>query len=265
MRRQELATELDNTFKKLLGGIFNEEGVYAIETSLVLLASDDDVRKVASGADRALDGLLQAQEEGNVEEREFSVLELYRCLHSGGWTYDRGEKMALDSRKGHQCLPGGLLPLFMAGHFIAGESVFADLGAGNGLQGLLMQKLRPHRLTMQTELSAAMIEVGRLYRDVLGIDENRVRWVHGDIADAELDGVDLVYLYRPARPMGKGIELYHAISGALAGLTAPVTVISVADCLGRFLDRRFVSLYENEFLTIFTNVTQDLSNADTGC
>lgn len=144
-----------------------------------------------------------------------------------------------------------MLPLLMAAHLITPDSVCADLGAGNGLQGLLLQQLCPHRQTIQVELSGKMIEVGKLYQQALGLAPEKIAWQHGNIVDADLSAMDLIYLYRPARPLNEGNDLYRIIADKLTARTRPVTIISLADCLTRFLPERFARVYKSEFINIF--------------
>jgi hypothetical protein len=63
--------------------------------------------------------------------------------------------------------------------------------------------------------------------------------------------VDFIYIYRPAKPYEGGNELYRAIARKLNALRKPIVVFSVADCLGRFLDKRFKVFYDNGHLTCF--------------
>jgi len=85
--------------------------------------------------------------------------------------------------------------------FITPDSVVVDLGAGNGLQGLLLQCLSPHRKTLQVELSSEMIRIGRLFQEALGISADRVEWIHDDIVNASIEAADIVYLYARHGPL----------------------------------------------------------------
>jgi hypothetical protein len=129
--------------------------------------------------------------------------------------------------------------------------VSADLGAGNGLQGLLLQRLYPHARTLQLEISSRMIDIGRGLQSWLGIPEDRVEWRCGDLLEAPLEDVDLLYLYRPVRPDGPGRRFYENLAGRLERAPGQVVVFSIADCLGEFLSDRFERFYGDGHLTCF--------------
>lgn len=249
---------LHKTFVTVLEDLYAEESTRILEAALCKLAADPVVLEQVPQAGGYAKDLKTACLHQDQEEREFALMELYRSLHGGGWHYEDAEEGLLAARKGHRNLPGGLLPLLLARHLMERGTVTADLGAGNGLQGLLMQMLCPHQKTVQVELSASLISVGKHYQKVLEIPEERVDWQHGDIGACSLDTVDLVYLYRPVRPAGDGLKLYATIGAAIAKRKRGTRIISVADCLGRFLDPRFLVLYENEFLTIYSDDEENL-------
>jgi hypothetical protein len=197
-----------------------------------------------------------ARDGSDSEHRELAFIRLYQALHGAGADYDQKESERFRVRDGISCLPGGLLPLFLSDLLLDHRGVAADLGCGNGLQGLLLQCLSPHKKTVQIELSGALIATGRLYQEVLGLPQGRIEWRHTDIVDTGLKGVDLVYMYRPVQPIGQGLEVYQEISRKLSKLFPPVIVVSLADCLNDFLGQDFSTTYQNEFLTVFSAAGQ---------
>ncbi len=185
------------------------------------------------------------------EEAEALVLGVYAELHEVGSGYSPEERRTLVARKGYFNYAGGLSPVLAAGRYLAPSSVSIDLGAGNGLQGLLFQCVYPHRKTIQVELSGQLIGAGRRMQAELGIPADRVVWLHADVATVSLEGVDLVYLYRPARPEGKGEELYRRIARSLEDAAPGATVMSVADCLGPYLGPSYERLFSDGHLTCY--------------
>jgi hypothetical protein len=131
-----------------------------------------------------------------------------------------------------------------------------DYGAGNGLQGLLLQHLYPHRLTTLVELSGSMIEKGKVLQGMLGIPAERIEWVHGSVEEVSPRAFEFIYLYRPLRPEGEaGRRFYEWFAGELEDAEGSVTIFSVADCLREFLDsRRFTVFYDDGQLTCFSRV-----------
>ncbi len=153
--------------------------------------------------------------------------------------------------QGHSNYPGGILPLLLAGDHVGPETVSIDLGAGNGLQGILLQRMYPHRETIQVELLEGLIARGKAFQAAVGIPASRMTWRHANIAEVSLEGVDFVYLYRPAQPGGAGAEVYRAIARNLARAPSHVVVFSVADCLGRFLGKGFRTCWTRGEVTCF--------------
>ena len=139
----------------------------------------------------------------------------------------------------------------MAKKFIKPESIVADLGAGNGLQGLLLQRICPHRKTLQIELSSELIRLGKIFQESLGISSDRIEWIHDDIVNVSIDTADFIYIYRPAKPIDRGRELYQSIARKLSAGNKPLIIFSVADCLAAFLDKRFSVFYTDGHLTCF--------------
>jgi hypothetical protein len=188
-------SELDRTFNNLMEDIFLEEQTRTIERALIDLASDSAVQN-------ELPDIIK--------------------LHTAGSGYTSSERELLKEKSGISCLPGGISPLIMARPFIRPDTTVADLGAGNGLQGLLLQRIIPHKKTMQIEISAEMVRIGRIYQRALGIGEDRMEWINGDMADVSLEPVDFIYIYRPAKPYEGGNELYRAIARKLNALRKPI-------------------------------------------
>jgi hypothetical protein len=184
---------------------------------------------------------------------EESFLELYAHLHMNSAPYTPAERRRLDAIGGYWCHAGGISPILKAGDWIRHDTVSADFGAGNGLQGLLMQWLYPHRTTVQVEISRSMVAIGRDLQRWLGIPDQRIRWVVGDVMDASSEGIDFLYLYRPVRPEGPGRRFYERLGSELERTARQVVVFSVADCLRDFLSDRFEVFYDDGHLTCFSN------------
>lgn len=252
-RSRELASRaaLDVAHLRIMECVFHDEGAAALEDALIELAFHPLVRKEVPGIERLADGCVQAREGEDAEAREFALIELYGRLHRAGATYTERENRVLEGCRGIGNQPGGIAPVLMAARIIGAQSVVADLGAGNGLQGLLLERLRPHAGTLQIELSSEMTRTGRIFQEAMGIARDKVRWINRDMADVPLDGVDFVYIHRPAKPLGSGNLLYRKIADKLSAAQGPVTVLSIADCLGRFLGGEFSVHYENDLLTCF--------------
>jgi len=237
-----------NTF---LENKFPEKQMAVIAQSLLELATNSTVRSELLDLDQYVKSFMREMEEGDSSSLENVLLKLYIRLHSAGSQYAPTEKELLIKRKGYSCHPGGLSPLIRAERFIRPESIVADLGAGNGLQGLLLQYICPHRKTLQIEISSELIRIGRIFQQALGISADRVEWIHDDIVNVSIEDADFVYLYRPAKPLDSGNELYQAIAQKLSAGNKPLVVFSVADCLAKFLDKRFSIFYTDGHLTCF--------------
>lgn len=234
----------------LKANVFGVAGATTIEAALVTLARHPEVLDLVPEAKSWCDHLVAAKGHGDDDEREYALLELYRTLHTAGAGYTQAERTLLEAQKGLHGLVGGLTPLFMATLLITPETRMADLGAGNGLQGLLLQWLAPHRHTLQVELSQSHIAAGRLFQRVLGIPDDRVTWLSGDLFAADLSRATLVYLYRPVRPSETTVPLYRKLAGTLSAIGHPIHLISVADCLTPHFKTPPVPLYDDGFITI---------------
>jgi hypothetical protein len=184
---------------------------------------------------------------------EHALMNLYTKLHGAGSKYSSPERKLLDARNGYSCYAGGLSPIIKAEKFISSGSVVADLGAGNGLQGLLFQYLYPHRKTLQIELSSEMIRIGKILQQALGINNNCIEWINDDIIDVSLKDVDFVYIYRPSSPVSSGRKIYEAIANKLNDMNKPLVIFSIADCLAEFLNKNFSVFYTDGHLTCSSN------------
>ncbi len=198
----------------------------------------------------ALQEQLRARLAGSDGEGiEEALLELYAHLHGHDAPYTPAEQARRRATGGYWCHAGGLSPILKAPDVLQPDSASIDLGAGNGLQLLLVQCLAPHRLSVQVEISGRMLDSGRALQEWLGIPRERVRWVHGDVLDASITGYDLVYLYRPVKPEGPGRAFYERVARELAAAPQPVVVLSIADCLGEFLPNSVERFYSDGQLT----------------
>ncbi len=227
--------------------------MHIIAQALIKIANDDAVRSEQPDIDNYVADLRASIHKDDLLEYEQAMVNLYTLLHSFGAIYSSKEKEILNIRKGYSCYPGGFSPLIRAEPYIKSKSTVADLGAANGLQGLLLQHLYPHRKTMQIELSSEMINAGQIFQKALGITNDRVEWINDDIANVPFENVDFIYIYRPAHPYEGGVELYRAISDKIATVDKPLVIFSVADCLAPFMDKRFSIFYTDGHLTCFHN------------
>jgi len=197
--------------------------------------------------------LLVARAGGSEDDVETALGRLYCVVHGSGGAYASEEREEFERLGGYWCHAGGLEPLHLAAPHLGPATRLADYGAGNGLQGLLLQHLYPHRLTTLIELGGPMIDQGRRLQSLLGIPGDRVRWVHSSIMDVSPREFDVIYLYRPVRPEGAGRAFYEMFSREVALADHPVTIISVADCLKDFLPAAFSLLHDDGQVLIFAN------------
>lgn len=231
--------------------MFSEKQIAIIAQSLLNLAFNDAVRTELPDIEQYAKNFMIEREKGDSTSQEYALLYLYANLHSAGTKYSASEYELFKKRNAYSCHPGGLSPLILAEQFIKPGSVSADLGAGNGLQGLLLQCLYPHHKTLQIEISTELIRVGRIFQKILGIGDDRIEWIHEDIVNVTLDAVDFIYLYRPVRPLEGGKDVYHIIANKLSRIDKSFVVFSVADCLAEFLDKRFSIFYSDGHLTCY--------------
>jgi hypothetical protein len=205
------------------------------------------------------DQYLESTAGTDAEILEERFLALYSHVHGYEVPYTPEERRRFEASQGHLCHVGGLSPILKARSFVGPNTVSGDFGAGNGLQGLLIQTLYPHRKVVQIELSSRLVEAGRHLQGWLGIDEGRVEWTVGDVRDISPSGMDFVYLYRPVRPVGAGKRFYARLATDLESADRAVVVFSVADCLGPFLSSRFEVLFTDGHLTCFRRIDRPQS------
>ena len=235
--------EIEHQLKK---GVYTLKAALVVEKTLLTLARKANIIEATHWANH----LEEARSQNDTEEREYALLELYRTLHTAGSGYSQEEKKILEEQKGLHGLSGGLTPLFMAATLLTPATRMVDLGAGNGLQGLILQMLVPHCHTLQVELSQSHIAMGRRYQSILGLSENKMSWHQGDLFEAPLGKVTFLYLYRPVRPSETTRPLYARLAHAIEDMVPPPMVMSVADCLTPHFKNPQVPLYQSEFITI---------------
>ena len=197
------------------------------------------------------DRLLACIEDPKDESPEEAFLLLYAHIHGYEVPYTPDERRRVVETGGYLSHVGGLSPVLKAASFIEPHTVSGDFGAGNGLQGLLMQKLTPHAKTVQIEISGRMVESGKLLQAWLGIPEGRVDWVVGEVSEVSPTGMDFIYLYRPLRPTGSGEEFYRSFAAQIGASQKPVVIFSIADCLRPYLSSDFEIFYADGHLTCF--------------
>jgi hypothetical protein len=200
---------------------------------------------------------LASVEGSDGEVMEETFLLLYAQVHGYEVPYTPAERSRVAASGGYLSHVGGLSPILKAAPFIGPETVSGDFGAGNGLQGLLIQKLTPHAKTVQIEISSRMVEAGRLLQAWLAIPEERVDWIVADVSDfspGRMDFIclmDFIYLYRPLRPTGPGEAFYRSFAAQIEASRKPVVIFSIADCLRPFLSPDFETFYSDGHLTCF--------------
>ncbi|MEW6366685.1 MAG: hypothetical protein AB1714_18805 [Acidobacteriota bacterium] len=229
----------------------NSVEVARIAKSLLSIAEAPGLRAALPDAPRHASAIHGAVAAADPERLEAAMLGLYAKLHELGAAYSADERSRLYVKRGYMCHAGGLSPILRAGPFIRSDTISIDLGAGNGLQGLLLQLIHPHRRTIQVELSASLIEAGRRLQALMLIEPARIEWRRQDIAEANVHEASFIYLYRPARPVDGGRKVYEAIAGRLNTHAAGVVVFSVADCLRALLSRDFKIVFADGHLTCF--------------
>lgn len=197
------------------------------------------------------DRLLASIEDPEGESPEEVFLLLYAHIHGYEVPYTPDERRRVVESGGYLSHVGGLSPVLKAAPFIEPHTVSGDFGAGNGLQGLLMQKLTPHAKTVQIEISGRMVESGKLLQAWLGIPEGRVDWIVGEVSEVSPTEMDFIYLYRPVRPTGPGEAFYRRFAEQLGASSKPVVIFSIADCLRSHLSPEFEVFYCDGHLTCF--------------
>ncbi len=248
--RQVNESARKDTYDLIKKRLFGELCLIAI--GLVRIATDNTIRNEFPEIAISLKTFEDSLKNDDAEDVEEALSGLYVRLHNLGSTYTQEEREVIQKKGGYHCYPGGLSPILLARNFISRDSVVVDLGSGNGLQGLLLQQIYPHKKTIQIEISGEMIRVGRLYQNALGIEDKRIEWVNKDILNASYDEADFIYIYRPARPV-EGKDLYKSIAGRLLKKEKKTTIFSVADCLAPLIAGSFNICYDDGHLKIFVN------------
>jgi hypothetical protein len=188
---------------------------------------------------------------GTAEEVEDAFLELYAHVHMNEAPYTSDERLQMERAGGYWNHAGGLSPILKAHSSIDADTVSADFGAGNGLQGLLLQLLYPHSKTVQIEISSKMKDIGEGLREWLGVTVDRVGWIVDDVLNVPASGYDFIYLYRPVRPQGPGRDFYIRFASEVEAEEKPPVIFSIADCLSDFLSDRYEVFYGDGHLTCF--------------
>jgi hypothetical protein len=215
------------------------------------LPAPPDPHRVFPDYTRLRDRLTHAVDKDSPEEIESRFLELYAHVHMNEAPYSREERRCMDEAGGYWNHAGGLSPILKAAPWIDSGTVSADFGAGNGLQGLLLQVLYPHARTVQIEISARMKDIGEGLREWLGVPGDRVEWVVDDVLNVPATGYDFIYMYRPVRPEGPGRDFYTRFACDVASEPRPPVIFSIADCLRDFLSERYEVFYGDGHLTCF--------------
>ena len=196
--------------------------------------------------------LESAAQHGTGEEIEEAFLELYAHVHINEAHYTSKERRRMDEAGGYWNHAGGLSPVLKAAPCIRPDTVSADFGAGNSLQGLLLQLLYPHAKTVQIEISSRMADIGESLREWLGVAADRVEWVIDDVLNVSATGYDFIYLYRPVRPEGAGRDFYTRFAREVEAEENPPAIFSIADCLRDFLSKDcYEVFYGDGHLTCF--------------
>ena len=198
---------------------------------------------------------LASIENPDAEALEEAFLLLYAHVHGYDVPYTSDERSRVAETGGYLSHVGGLSPILKAAPFIGPDTVSGDFGAGNGLQGLLLQVLYPHTRTVQVEISARMAEIGEELREWLGVPRDRVDWIVDDVLNVPATGYDFIYLYRPVRPNGPGRHFYSRFAREVESEPRPPVIFSIADCLRDFLSDRYEVFYVDGHLTCFRPVS----------
>ena len=250
-----------NSFSRRLAGDgrppAERERLAALMELLARLPDPPDPLRLMPRYAEFRDAFVDAADQEDPETLEEAFLTLYCHIHGHEAPYTEEERRRVDETGGYWCHAGGLAPILKAGDHIRADTVLGDFGAGNGLQGLLIQALDPHKKTVQIEISARMVEAGRALQSWLGIPEHRVEWIVGDVLDASAAGMDFIYLYRPVRPVGEGRRFYEKLAAELGAGVRPVVIFSIADCLREFLPDAYEVFYSDGHLTCYRRKGQD--------
>jgi hypothetical protein len=226
-----------------------------IEAAFLGIASDRNVQAEFPSLQQSADEFQGISRKGYNDAAETAFLNLYCDIHRAGSGYTETERETLNNKHGYFNHPGGISPLLKAEPYLEQQHISADLGAGNGLQGLLFQYLYPHEKTIQIELSSELIRIGKLFQKALMIPENKIQWINDDILNIDLSDVDFLYLYRPSKPIKSGLTLYENLRIKLNKHSKPLTIFSIADCLKDYLNSDYKEFYNDGHLTCFNLVS----------
>lgn len=218
----------------------------------LILPSPPDAASLFPRFDELRRKLETATLGGTGEELEEAFLELYAHLHMHEAPYTSDERRRMDEAGGYWNHAGGLSPILKAKPYIGRDAVSADFGAGNGVQGLLLQVLYPHARTVQIEISSKMRDIGESLCEWLGISAERVEWITDNVLNVPATGYDFIYLYRPLRPEGPGSDFYTRFAREVESEAKPPIIFSIADCLRDFMSEdRYEVFYRDGHLTCF--------------
>lgn len=229
----------------------SKDRLFKIEEAFLKISMDAQIIESFPSLECIAEEYKKKVKIGYNEDTEIAFLNLYCEIHRCGSSYSETEREALDNKFGYFNHPGGISPLLKAKPYISKGSITADLGAGNGLQGLLFQYLYPHKKTVQIELSAEMIRIGRLFQNALGLNDEKIDWINDDIMNIDFGDLDFMYLYRPSKPIKEGVRLYENMQKKLNHREKPITIFSIADCLKDYLDDKYLEFYNDGHLTCF--------------
>ena len=183
---------------------------------------------------------LDAAGRRDAAEFDDALNALYAHLAIRPEGYTPSERARVAAAGGYWAHAGGVTALLIAARWTAHTTTALDVGAGTGLQGLLLQCLAPHRLTLQVEIARHLVSTGRVLQRWLGVPDHRVAWAVADVTDLRVRGIELVYLYRPVRPdHPDGRRFYQRLAADLRADPTTVTVVSVADTLAPLLEPDF--------------------------
>jgi hypothetical protein len=218
-----------------------------------LLALPDPPKSLAVFADFSAlrDRLAASLERHDFEDVEERFLELYAHLHMNRAGYTTEERHRMNAVGGYWNHAGGLSPILKAEQWIDENTRSADFGAGNGLQGFLLQILYPHARTVLIEISNELAEIGDGLREWLGVPSRRITWVVDDVMKVPATGFDFIYLYRPVRPHGPGRDFYTRFAREVESEATPPVIFSIADCLRGFLSTKYDVFFGDGHLTCF--------------
>ncbi len=231
------------------------ESLDKIEEAFLKISSDPKILTEFPSLKNVAGEYSKLSDQGYNDATELAFLTLYCEIHRAGSGYTKSERETLDNKHGYFNHPGGLSPLLKAKPYLKEQHISADLGAGNGLQGLLFQYLYPHERTIQIELSGELIRIGKMFQAALEIPQEKIQWINDDILNIDLVDIDFLYLYRPSKPIESGIALYEDLKDKLNNRSKSLTIFSIADCLKDYLNSDYKEFYNDGHLTCFNFVS----------